>query len=165
MISRCVISHVCVCTFVCVCKCVYTALNRIQSLNPYKFGTPLYHTLSPVHNIRSSERCNRKCIQNDLDVRCNVCICWNRNYFYSAYLTRVQIILYALPVATRYGQIKLCSLKRILWTHLYTTTARSSTKQARMVNRFVATLSHTREFMSLLVITVNKPILTGQSRY
>ena len=99
MISRCVISHVCVCTFVCVCTCVYTALNRIQSLNPYKFGTPLYHTLSPVHNIRSSERCNWKCIQNDLDVRCNVCICWNRNYFYSAYLTRVQIILYALPVA------------------------------------------------------------------
>ena len=62
---------------------------------------------------------------------------------------------------------KLCyAHSSVYWEpNFYTTMARSSTKQARIVNRFVATLSHTREFMSLLVITVNKLILTGQSRY
>ena len=40
--------------------------------------------LRPVHNIRLSERCNWKCIQNDLDARHNMRVCWNRNYFYSS---------------------------------------------------------------------------------
>ena len=40
--------------------------------------------LSPVHNIRLGERCDRKCIQNDLDARRNVRVRWNRNYFYSS---------------------------------------------------------------------------------
>ena len=40
--------------------------------------------LRPVRNIRLGERCDRKCIQNDLDTRCSVHVHWNRNQFYSS---------------------------------------------------------------------------------
>ena len=44
----------------------------------------MWQLLRPVHNIRMGERCDRKCIQIDLDARCNVHVRWNRNQFYSS---------------------------------------------------------------------------------
>ena len=61
-------------------QCVNT--NMLQCVNANMQSCQ--HALRPVHNIRMGERCDRKCIQIDLDARCNVHVRWNRNQFYSS---------------------------------------------------------------------------------
>ena len=69
-IGVCVLCTVnCVCLFVCLCVCV-------------KAGSQ--YTLEQAQRNLPALRCDRKCIQNDLDVRHNVRVRWNRNYFYSS---------------------------------------------------------------------------------
>ena len=70
--------------------CYYWCIVFVHSHCPvalHLFGYYIewpFTLLRPVHNIRLNERCDRKCIQNDLDACHNVCVHWLRNYFYSS---------------------------------------------------------------------------------
>ena len=75
-------------------------------------------------------RCNRKCIQNDLDVHHNASQCLNRNNLYSSVAMRCdvrpnQFVRTSGCNATQ--AITLRSLVCILWTQLYTCTLHVST--------------------------------------
>ena len=46
--------------------------------------------------------------------------CWNRNFFYSNFAKRVQLILYALPVAMRHRQIYIVNQLNSSISHVLT---------------------------------------------
>ena len=50
----------------------------------FAFFIQVMQVLKAGSHIRLCEHCDWKCIQNDLDARCNVRVCWNRNDFYSS---------------------------------------------------------------------------------
>ena len=95
-------AQACVCRCVCMVMCCvhHVQQNTRQSWSHYgimvlKAWFTIYARASIAYMVLYLPvlRCDWRCIQNDLDVRCNARVRWNRNCFYSSILTHIQSIM------------------------------------------------------------------------